>query len=484
MTENRLGDSIIESKQERSMIKDEQRVDRGQEWQAFLDEASVEPEGLDTVEEKLEKRMRQGKRKKRAFYSSFTTAAAAILLILLVNTNAAFAHTFSTIPVIGQLIEYIKFDKSLSQAIENEYVQEVALTAWDGDKQLGLPYVLADEKNLVLFFQLPEDYELAANEWAQISLKEMRDGSTGDKVEGFSYSISSLSQEGKEQNHGFMMMRFNFAEGKLPKSIVFDVVLEIEILPNEERAVPVGEFEEDERERNMKEVGRFTFEVNFEEFAKPIVYDFHKSFSIRGQSITLEEMKIYPTGTEVTFDFADENTAWVKGLDLAVEEKGEITLKGSDGISAMYDVDYGGMRVFIESDYFAKPKEQQLLIRGLRLLDKDKQFITVDMENKTITPAIEGMELKEVIKGKGKANLIFATKVTEDETFGAFNFEYKDEDGNAYMLKSEGSSSPRDSWMETRITVEYPENGKIILQRELTPKLMLEEPLRIDLPLR
>lgn len=484
MTEKKLGDSMIESKQESSMMEDVQRVDRGQEWQAFLDEASVEPEGLDSVEKRLEKRMRQGKRKRGAFYSSLTTAAAAILLILLVNTNAAFAHTFSTIPVIGQLIDYIKFDKSLSQAIENEYVQEVALTAWDGDKQLSLPYVLADEKNLVLFFQLPEDFELASNEWAQISLKEMRDGSTGEKVEGFGYSTASLSQEGKEQNHGFMMMRFNFAEGELPQSIAFDVQLEIEILPYEEKAVPVGEFEEDIHERNVKGVGTFNFQVVFQEFAKPIVYEFHESFSILGQSLTLKEMKVFPTGTEVTFDFAKENTAWVKGLDLAVEEKGEISLKGSNGISAMYDEDYAGMRVFIESDYFAKPKEQQLLIRGLRLLDKDKKFITVDMENKTITPAIEGMEFKEVIKGKGKANLIFVIEVMEDESFGAFNFEYKDEEGNAYMLKSEGTSSPRDSRMETRITVEYPESGKIILQRELTPKIRLEEPLRIDLPQR
>ncbi|WP_019850237.1 DUF4179 domain-containing protein [Desulfitobacterium sp. PCE1] len=460
------------------------RHDAGQEWQAFIAEAYAEPNRLGSVEDRLEKRIGQGKRRKRAFYSSLSTVAAALLLIFLVNSNSAFAHTMSRIPVIGHLIEYIQFDKSLSGAIENEYIQEVALTAWDGEKQLSLPYVLADEKNLVLFFQLPDDFELAAHEWANISLKEMRDGGTGEKIEGFAYSSSSLSPDELEKNHGFIMQRYYFSEGELPESISFDVLLELEILPQEERAVPVREFEDHVYKPNMKEVGIFTFEVQFEEFAEPIVYAFHKTFSIHGQKITLEEMRVYPTGTEVSFTFADDNTAWVKGLNLAVEEDGNIVLKGSQGISAMNKEDYSGMSVFIESDYFEKPKKQELLIQGLRLLDKEEEFITVDLEKKTITPAIEGTELKEVIKGEGKANLVFDTKVMEEGSFGAFGFEYRDEEGKTYTLNGLGTLSPQDSWMETRITVEYPESGKIILQRTLTPLLILEEPIRIDLPQR
>ncbi|MEL1134830.1 DUF4179 domain-containing protein [Desulfitobacterium sp. THU1] len=460
------------------------RHDEGQEWQGFVEEAYLEPKGLGSVEDRLEKKIGIAKRKKRAIYSFFSTAVAALLLIFLVNANSAFAHTMSNIPVIGQLIEYIQFDKSLSQAIENEYIQEVALTAWDGEEQLSLPYVLADEKNMVLFFQLPKDFGLADNEWANISLKDMKDESNGNKVDGFSYSTASLSREGIAQNHGFIMQQYHFAEGKVPESISLDVLLEIEILPNEEKVVQVGEFEEDVHERNMKEMGTFTFEVKFEELAKPMVYEFHEDLSIYGQTITLEEMRVYPTGTEVFFTFADKNPAWIKGMNLAIEEDREIVLKGSHGISAMHKEDQSGMSVFIESDYFKKPKEQELLIRGLRLLDKEEESITVDMEKKTITPAIEGMELKEVIKGEGKANLVFATKVREDDGFGVFSFEYRDEEGNTYALKSEGTSSPRDSWMETRITVEYPENGRIILQRTLTPMLTLEEPIRIELPQR
>ncbi|SHN75527.1 DUF4179 domain-containing protein [Desulfitobacterium chlororespirans] len=473
------------------MTEDNQDMSRnslngGQGWEALLAEAHAEPEGLDFVEERLENRIgltKRKKRRKRAIYSSLSTVAAALVFIFLVNTNAAFAHTLSRIPVIGQLIEYIQFDKSLSRAIDNKYIQEVDLTAWDGDKRLGLPYVLADAKNLVLFFQLPDDFELGADQWAHIHLKEMREGRTGEKLEGFAYTTSGLPQNGLQENHGFIMQRYHFSEGELPEQISFEVLLELETLPHEKSDAPVGEFSDDVNEHQMKEIGSFTFEVKFKKFAEPLVSEFHEQLSIRGQSITLEEMRVYPTGTEVSFAFADENTAWVKGLDLTVEE-GESVLKGSQGISAIYKEDYSGMTVFIESNYFDKPQEQELLIRGMRLLAKEEEFITVDLETQAITPAIEGMELKEVSKGERKANLVFATKVMGEEAFGAFAFDYQDEQGNTYTLKNMGTSSSQNSWMETHITVDYPKSGRIILQRVSAPLLTLEEPIRIPLPQR
>lgn len=62
-----------------------------------------------------------------------------------------------------------------------------------------------------------------------------------------------------------------------------------------------------------------------------------------------------------------------------------------------------------------------------------------------------------------------------------FNHDYKDTDGNVHRFDSEGTSS-YNSQMETLITVKYPVNGKVVLQRSLTPKTFLEEPIRIKLP--
>jgi hypothetical protein len=67
--------------------------------------------------------------------------------------------------------------------------------------------------------------------------------------------------------------------------------------------------------------------------------------------------------------------------------------------------------------------------------------------------------------------------------FGIFDSKYMDSEGNPYEIKSEGSSGS-DSVMKTYLTVEYPESAVVILKRSLTPKIFLQEPIKIPLPLK
>lgn len=457
------------------------------QWDDLLKESYQYAEGLAGVEHRLEHRIIKKHRKRRAIYSALSAVAAVFIFMILVNTNTAFANGVSEIPLIGKLAEIVRFDKSISNAIKNDYIQEVNLTAWDGEERLLLPYVLADEKNLVLFFQLPEEFKQASNEWINVILQEMRNGSTGDKLDEFSYSMSSLSLDGREQNHGFMIQRYHF-EGSLPKTIQLDVALDIETMGSSSETQVVGELSEEQKEGettngtakpDMKRVGVFSYNIDFKEFYKPKTYEFHENYSLYGQQIRLEDMKVYPTGTEVNFSFPKENTAWIKGLYLTVEQDEEVTLRGNDGISSTQDD--GWMRVFIESNYFDKPSRQELIVQSIRLLDKNEEYVTIDLNEKTITPIIAGTELIEVTKQEGKANLVFSTKVSDHDAFGMFHFEYQDLEGNIYSINEEGSSVIG-SRMKTRFTVEYPESGKIILQRALTPKQVLKEPIRINLP--
>ena len=78
-------------------------------------------------------------------------------------------------------------------------------------------------------------------------------------------------------------------------------------------------------------------------------------------------MKVYPTGTEVNFSFPNENTAYIKGLELELVQDGDkerILKVNSNGFSASYNSDNTTMSVFIESNYFDKPKKQELFIKA------------------------------------------------------------------------------------------------------------------------
>lgn len=446
----------------------------------FIDKPFEYPDELSDVEQRLKKRIMKEHRKKTAVYSSISSAAAILIFVVLVNTSTAFASAVSNVPIIGKLIEYIKFDKGLCSAVKNDYMDEVMLTSFDGHQKLLLPYVIADEHNLVLFFKLPHEFNQLENQWAGINLKDMRDRSTGKKVDGFSYSTSNLSLDLRKQNDGLIMHRYHFSEGTLPKSIDIDVELELKTV--EDQVYYESQEEAENSHENTKEkIGTFNFKIDFNNFAKPITYEINESHTIMGQKFTIEKMKVYPTGTEVMFKFSDENDSFIKGLELEVEQDKVKVLKGSDGLSASYDEKNSCMSVYIESNYFEKQDEQKLVISGVRLIKKDEEYITVDLDSKTITPNITNLELKEVIRKGNKADLVFKTETSNGEICGLFSHSYKDADGNKYDFK-EQENTCSNSVMETSIKVQYPPSGKIILKRELTPKITLKEPIKINIP--
>lgn len=456
-------------------------IDNNEKWNDLMNESLKYPEELSGVEARFQKRIIKEKRKKRTLVSSITAMAASILFVILINTNTAFANAVAELPLIGNLAEYVKFDKTLSKAIENEYVQEVNLVAWNGNNRLLLPYVIADEKKLVLFFQLPDEFKQEQNQWVNIFLKNMKNSDTGEKVEGYGYSTSGLSLEGRKQNFGFIMQDYHFTESMLPKSIDIEVEVKIENILAEDEAVKLENPYEIKSNSTFETAGTFNYHIELNDFVEPINYEINETHTIMGQQLIIKDMKVYPTGTEVNFYFPDENSAFIKGLELeVVQDDNKILKVNGNGFSATYDTENTWMSVFIESNYFDKPKEQQLLIKGVRLLDKNEEYITVDINNKTIIPSIDGMSVKQVINHGETATLVFSTKINNDDNFGMFNHEYKDTDGNIYTLDSEGTSS-YDNQMETIINVKYPQNGKIVLQRSLTPKISLEEPIRIKL---
>ena len=452
-----------------------------EKWDELINESFKYPEELSGTEARFKRRIVKEKRKKKALISSITALAASILFVLLINTNTAFANAVAEFPVIGKLVEYVRFDKSLRKAIENEYVQEVNLAAWDGNNRLLLPYVIADEKKLILFFQMPEEFKQESNQWINIFRKNMKNGSTGEDVEGYGYSASGLSFEGREENFGFIMQDYHFPEGGLPKSIDLEVEVKIENMLDSGE-VSISDNYDVKSNSYFETMGTFSFHIELEDFVEPKIYEINEEHKILGQNITVENMKVYPTGTEVNFSFDHENSAFIKGLELEVVQDDYKVLKvNGNGFSATNDTENARMSVFVESNYFDKPNKQELLIKGIRLLDKNEEFITVDIDNKTITPNIEGMELKQVIMKSDSATLIFSTQITEDDNFGMFNHDYKDTEGNEYRLNGEGSSS-YNSQMQTLITVEYPPSGKVVLKRVLTPKILLKQPIRIELP--
>lgn len=449
-----------------------------QHWNDLLEAAKDYPEELSAVEVRLHARLKRESRWRSTVRGSLSAVAAAIFFVILVNTSTAFAGAVADLPVLGTLAEFVKFDRSLTNAIQNDYVQEVGLIAWDGDQQLSLPYIISDEKNLVLFFQLPKNIELKDGEFAQVILQKMTNAETGEEIgEGW---CSYQSGEMDEDSDGYMQVSIHTSDVSFPKSVNLSVTLERSGTSGPVYYEEVEPGEEVESSDPI-EAGTFDFHLQLKELTKPKVYEFHENYAVLDQEVTLEQIKVYPTGTEVKLNFPEANTAWIKGMNLAIEQNGEVISEGiKNGISASGD--QSSTSFFIESNYFAKAKPQELLIRGLRLLDKDKTTVTVDLYQKTITPKIPGTKITNVTFGKtGKAKLELAAKVTDDVGFDLFGSDYSDTAGNHYFL-SGYAGGVEDLILTNQINVVVPPDGKLIFQRSTTPMQYLEEPVRIKLP--
>jgi len=456
--------------------------DNNEKFNKLVSESFKYPEKLSGTGYRLRMRMNKHRRKKRSFVASISALAASLMFVLLVNTSTAFANVVAEMPVIGQLAEFVKLNKSLSKAIENDYVQEINLIAWDGDRSLFLPYVIADEKNLVLFLRLPDEYKLEDGEWINIFIDNMEDGKTGEKIEGYSYSSSGISPDTIKDN-SFAIIQCYFADGNLPKSLDIELEMNHESRTAEHKEEETSIYDEYEPEIHLEKMGVFKFSLDLYDFAEPIIYEINEKHTVMGQQIVVDNIKVYPAGTEVNFLFSDDNTAWIKGIDAEVLlENGSVYKGNGNGISAMHYAENKGMSVFIESNYFDKSEKQKLVIKAVRLLNKDEEYITVDVDNKTIEPKVKGMELKQVISKSGNATLVFLTETEKGDSFGMFDFKYSDTGGNEYELKSEGTS-PGNNGMETMITIKSPTDGKVILKRALTPRIYPDRPIDINIPM-
>lgn len=454
--------------------------DKKENWDVLIEESEAYPEALDSMESRLQKRIGKDRRRTRMLSGSLSSAAVLLLAFtFFVNTSTVFADSMANIPILSQLAKIVRFDRSLSVAVENAYVQEMGLTAWDGDRSLMIPYVIADERNLVVFYQLPEDFELAEDEMVSVTLKTMTiEAEARRRQIEVPYASSVLTGAQSRQGYGYLIQRYRFSGGTLPRSLELEVELDV---------IPIDQAEAGETivrqvgEGDIRKAGTFAYKLEFNEFAKPVVYELDEPYTIDGQQFTLKEVAVYPTGTEVVFEVPKSNPAWIRDLDLTIEQDGK-TIRNTSGPITSTGEDGEWFKIHIDSNYFEKPREQTLVIRGIRLLPINDEYITVDLNKKMLTEPIMGMELTEVVKKDGRAELTFMTEIGENEepyrTFGMYR-----KDGTFKLLNGEKIST-KDSKMKTVITVEYLPDGLVTLQRIAGPMRMLTEPIRIVLPAR
>lgn len=116
---------------------------RMEEYQALRQELETVPEDIETLTNRALAREKACRKKKRIWGVPVGSLAACFaLFLLLVNCFPTFAAACEGLPVLGELAEALRFDKSLRLAVENEYVQPLGLSQTENGitARSGIPH--------------------------------------------------------------------------------------------------------------------------------------------------------------------------------------------------------------------------------------------------------------------------------------------------------------------------------------------------------
>ncbi|MBQ8822958.1 MAG: DUF4179 domain-containing protein [Lachnospiraceae bacterium] len=433
-------------------------MNRQDELQELLKELDAPVEALEGTLQRA-KRRRAGRQRVMAGFAGL--AAVFVLFVGLVNFSAPVAYACSKIPIIKELAEAVTFSRSLSDAVENEYVQPMNLQKEDGGVTATVEYLIVDQKQVNVFFRLDSDYyESLATD------PEVRTAD-GKRPQSCAYSISEFGVENGE----LRCLTIDFVEDDVPEAlrIVMDIRDTGDLYRQEsESAAPqkVSDSLFDAQEEVVEYVAYFEFVLEFDPTftATGKVFDINQTLELDGQQITFTKMEVYPTHLRVNIAESQENTAWLKSLFFYIETDWGMQFDTiSNGISATGAEDSKSMVSFrADSSYFYEAKDLRIVVTGAEFLNKDMEKVYVNLKTGETGTLPENVRFVSATKeSEGWIVSFEADYRKENHRHQLFLGDFYDESGERYEINCWSTifGEENENGEITTFVEEFPLNG-------------------------
>ena len=466
-------------------------MSRNEEYIALLQELEQPPQAQDTAVERAIRRSKTSRRWRGLGIPVGSIAACFAGFVVLVNCFPTFAMACENIPLLGPLAEAVAWNKSLSAAVEHDYVQPIGQTQTINGVTATVEHVIVDRKQVSFFFTLDSDVSERLDFDYDIILP-------GDQT-GYSSSTSSFGQANGELRH----ISMHCSEAlDVPDSLT----LRLQVYDNtaawgdtEETVTPSGEEDTFARPEHQTPdyLAEFDFALTFDPYftAQGEVIPVNTELKLEDQTLTLTEVELYPTHLRVRIDDDPANTAWLKGLDLYLEnEHGEQFRTSVNGITATGDPDGEGYGTFwLDSPFFSQGEHLTLYITGAQWLEKDLERIRLDLENVTAEGLAESVRFTAAKRLPGGWELFFtAPREADGGMYQLFQGHYWDEAGNEYDIwqwgNTMGERDPETGMSEndeTMFTTNFPlegfEGSVIYMEPIFSHEMVFDEPLSISI---
>lgn len=404
-------------------------MSRMEEYQALLEELDRPVSGLDATLDRACRKRR--KRNRRLIRPLISAVACFVVFVLLVNFSGPVAYACSRVPVLRELAEAVKFSRSLSDAVDNEYVQPISLSETKNGITASVDYLIVDQKQVNVFFRLDSDVypELKANSRVRCV----------DEALGFGVINNSFGA----RNGELRSISIDFVDDDVPDSLLLTLMVYSSGTTAEAEAPESAAdrmFSEDVY-REPEYLAEFEFLLEFDPkfTAAGKVFPVNQTVEMDGQWITITDIEVYPTHLRVDVAESEENTAWLKDLDFYIEtDYGMIFDPVSNGIIATGSDKTPSMVSYrADSTYFYEAKHLKLVITGAQWLDKDMERIYVNLTTGETGLLPEGVQLESAKKEGNGWRLSFRAEWEENTPmYQLFDHKFYDQDGNSHPINT------------------------------------------------
>lgn len=408
-------------------------MNRMEEYQDLMQEIDV---SIPELENTLDRAKRKKIRRDRIRRPIVGLTSAFSLFVLLVNFCTPVAYACSKIPFIKELAEAVTFSRSLTDAVDNEYVQLLYLEQTDGDVTAAVEYLIVDQKQVNIFFRLQSD------KYTELSVEaEML-------TEDYSSLSHSLGVNDHDVPNGKLQsVTVDFTEDNVPGKLRFLMDIRDQSQP---RGVPIEGSMEDAMFLECEPdttgyVASFDFLLEFDPLftATGKVIPINQTVSLEGNEITFTEMQIYPTHLRVEVKDSEKNAAWLKHLYFYIETDWGMKFETiSNGITATGSGDTPFMSSFrADSSYFYDAKHLKIVITGAEWLNKDQEKVYVNLKTGETGQLPEGVKYVGASKSEEGWLVNFLGKQREpNHAHMLFSHKYYDLEGNQYEINSWSST--------------------------------------------
>ena len=360
-------------------------MDRKTEFDALLEEPAALPDALTDCVTRARRRARRHR-----FHARWGTALASVggvaaAFVLAVNLSLPFALACGRVPLLRDLTSAVAFSPSLKEALKHDFVQPIGESQTVNGVTLTVDYVIADKKQANIIYHLSGDFDTVSGSIQYRS-------ADGKELTEWSGTVGGMACEPGHVEAATI----NFHENDTPPVLQF--------------YYRVDTLTTDGADASPAAPTDFTFNLYLDSnmIDQGTLTPLDQWVELDGQRIKLTSVEFYPTYMQLNMEADPNNTAWLEGLDFYVEnETGRKTESIGNGITGSGDPSGNGMAALRkESPFFWDSKALTLHITGCQWLDKDREFVTVDLNTGTTDDPLPDWVRMGGVKREGKDTIV------------------------------------------------------------------------------